>query len=302
MGVSPQRAGLRIATAVAIVLLGLPIANTQASACGRLGKLCEVPGIEVGRDGIGYEYDSVTKTLHPDEFEVTGEETTNKGTTWETKYVRTCDNFSSDSELSSCGDVGCTANGVESYLTTVMRRETASHPWEEWPNRGEECAPAEPGQGPISMRQVEISITQIIEDHYSRISRPKIKVEPSPTAIVNLPVIASTPHQGSVGFDIQEPIPGRVEASPTYSWSWSNGAHSSGPGRAYDGTNPSTNTGHYPVSATYSNAGGGSVTLTATWHLTLSLAGMDPIADIEPLVYEETASFNVRNAKTVLVD
>jgi hypothetical protein len=206
-------------------------------------------------------------------------------------------------ELSTCAQLECEEDGERAYLTTVMRRDGGGEDWEVWPGRTNECwLGGGQDQRPVPIREVEIEISRIIEDHYKRISRPGITVEPATNALVNMPVIASTDDQGTVWFDITYPISGRIQATPAYEWEWSNGATNSGPGRAYDGTDPAANPGHYPVQATFGSTGGGDVSLTATWSVTLTLDGIPPITDIEPLVYEDSADFRVRGAQSFLVD
>jgi hypothetical protein len=56
------------------------------------------------------------------------------------------------------------------------------------------------------------------------------------------------------------------------------------------------------VQTTYASGGAQSVELQVTWSITLTVSGIPPITDIEPLVYEASADFGVRSARTVLVD
>jgi hypothetical protein len=155
---------------------------------------------------------------------------------------------------------------------------------------------------PIPLADVEAEIRRIIEERFKHVAEPEITLAPEVNALVNLPVIASTPNQGELGFDITNPLPGRVEASPVYSWVWSNGTTNSGAGVAYDGTSPTRNPRYYPVQSTYADGGAGSVDLQVTWSIALTVPGIPPITDIEPLVYEATESFPVRSARTVLVE
>lgn len=296
-----------VLTALGVVAATLIFPASTATACGLRGVDCPVP--EVGGAGIGYHYDAETQVLHPNEFDVTGTETSTENgtsTTWETKYVRSCGSETTWRDglaVSECANLGCEIDGERAYTTTVMRRASSSDPWETWPGRTNECMLGDdPDERPVPIQEIEIEITRIIEDHYRRIARPTIIIEPAEAGVVNLPVLAHAAQQGTVAFELTNPLPGRVEATPTYTWEWSNATTSTGPGRGYDGTNPSTVPGHYPVKATYTTAGAASVVLTATWDITLTLEGLPPITDIAPLVYDATERFTIRNARTVLVD
>ncbi|MBD0293093.1 MAG: hypothetical protein ICV70_05920 [Jiangellaceae bacterium] len=155
---------------------------------------------------------------------------------------------------------------------------------------------------PIPLADVEAEIRAIIEKRFMHVAEPEISVAPAVNALVNLPVIAATPDPGPLGFDITNPLPGRVEATPSYFWTWSNGTTGSGPGVAYDGTSPTRSPGHYPVQSTFADGGDASVELVVSWSITLTVPGIPPIDDIEPLEYSATESFTVRSARTVLVE
>ncbi|MGH8774270.1 MAG: hypothetical protein ACRDWI_03565 [Jiangellaceae bacterium] len=182
----------------------------------------------------------------------------------------------------------------------VYRRLDATDTWQYWAERGLVCL-ANYGE-PITIGDVRAEILRIIEAHFKEVAEPAITVAPAVNAVVNLPVLASTPDQGPLGFDITNPLPGRVEATPEYHWTWSNGMTGTGPGVGYDGTSPSQNPSYYPVKSTYTNGGEGSVELIVEWSITLTVDGIPPITDIEPLEYDATAGFAVRSAQTVLVD
>jgi hypothetical protein len=201
-----------------------------------------------------------------------------------------------------CIPIECEVGGEPGVIAQVYRRLSDTDPWEPWPGRQWECRTFGSGGQPIPLADVEAEIVALIEEHFAQIARPEITVAPSANAVVNLPVLASTPDAGNVGFDIDNPLPGHVEASPAYTWAWSNGAASEGPGQPYDGTNPAESPAHYPVRSIFTASGTGQVQLTATWTISLSVEGIPPITDIEPLVYTADASFAVRSAETVLVD
>jgi hypothetical protein len=143
---------------------------------------------------------------------------------------------------------------------------------------------------------------RVIEERFQHVAEPTITLAPAVDAIVNLPVLASTEDPGPLGFGITNPLPGRVEATSSYTWTWSNGVTNSGAGVGYDGTSPTRNPGHYPVQSTFTGGRSGSVDLQVVWTITLMVDGLAPITDIEPLEYEASAGFGVRSARTVLVD
>ena len=182
----------------------------------------------------------------------------------------------------------------------VYRRLVDTDVWQYWAERGLVCVGAV--GPPIALSDIRSAIMRIIEERFKHVAEPVITVVPAANALVNLPVIASTPSQGPLGFDITNPLPGRVEANPAYQWAWSNGVTSSGAGVGYDGTSPTRNPGHYPVQSTYAAGGAQSVALEVTWSITLTVPGIAPITDIEPLVYDASEGFAVRSARTVLVE
>lgn len=277
--------------------------SADANVCGKdpFGRPIPCPTADSG--GVGYFYDSETRTFYPTAWDEGGREAEPGGPVWLTKYVIVCsENDPDDPAAAMCLDAVCEKSGELGYNVQVYRRLAASDPWEPWPGRARECRLFGPGADPIPLEDVVAEITAVIEEHYAAIASPEIAVAPSANAVVNLPVLASTPDAGTVGFDIENPLPAQVEASPTYTWQWSNGAVSVGAGREYDGVNPALAPDHYPVRTTYISSGTQSVSLTATWTIVLTVGGIPPITDIEPLVYEVSASFPVRSAETVLVD
>jgi hypothetical protein len=218
------------------------------------------------------------------------------------RYVVLCGSNDPDQPYDVlCVEATCQAGDALGYLTQVYRRQSAAEPWEPWPGRERTCRHFSAGD-PIPLEDVEAEIISILEEHYEAITEPRIDVAPAVNAVVNLPVLAATDDVGAVGFAIENPLPGRVDAEPAYAWRWSNGAHGDGPGRGYDGTDPIRQPEHYPVSTVYSRAGEHEVGLQTTWVVTLTVEGIPPIVDIEPLVYEAAETFTVHSAGTVLVD
>jgi hypothetical protein len=247
--------------------------------------------------GFGYHYDRATQTFYSNES-FDGTETVD-GVTVQLRYVVNCPGNTTDIPVGvgECTTSPCVLASGEQGVNYLVYQRIGGAPWQLRP--GLECRVV---SDPIPLADVEAEIRRIIEERFKHVAEPVITVVPAANALVNLPVIASTPNQGPLGFDITNPLPGRVEASPAYRWVWSNGMTSVGAGVGYDGTSPIRNPGHYPVQSTYASGGAQSVELQVAWSITLTVRGIPPITDIEPLVYEASADFGVRSARTVLVD
>jgi hypothetical protein len=262
-----------------------------------------------GGGGIAYHYNAAERAFYPVPARTTGTRSAeDDGPSWEVLYVTWACGFNQPENPGDvlCNDSYCTtATGERGVWRVVYRRlEGSGDPWTPWPGSNgmthlRECLAS---TDPITLDQVRDELLAIVEDRYRQISAPEIRIDPSGSAIVNLPVLASTDDPGTQGFSIVNPLPGAVEAAPTYAWTWSNGDTSSGPGRPYDGTSPTGNPDYYGVLSTYSRSGGGSVALEVTWDVVLTVPGNPPVTDIAPLVYTADADFTVRSAGTVLVD
>jgi hypothetical protein len=229
---------------------------------------------------------------------VDGTETVD-GVTVQLRYVVNCPGNTTDNPVTTgeCTTSICNMPAGEQGVNYLVYERVGNAPWQLRP--GVVCRSI---SDPIPLADIEAEIRRIIEERFKHVAEPEITLAPAVNALVNLPVIASTPNSGPLGFDITNPLPGRVEASPAYGWAWSNGTTNSGAGVAYDGTSPTRNPGHYPVQNTYGDGGSQNVDLQVTWSITLTVPGVAPITDIEPLVYNATAGFDVRSARTVLVE
>ena len=252
---------------------------------------------DAASQGIGYYYDRERQAFYSQES-VDGSETVD-GVAVQLRYVVNCPGNTTDSPVATgeCTTSPCVLGFGEQGVNFLVYQRIGSAPWQLRP--GEVCRVI---SDPIALADVEAEIRRIIEERFKHVAEPEITVVPAVNALVNLPVIASTPNQGPLGFDITNPLPGSVQASPTYGWAWSNGTTNTGAGIGYDGTSPTMNPGHYPVQSTYSGGGDESVDLQVTWSISLIVPGIPPITDIEPLVYEASEGFAVRSARTVLVE
>ena len=282
--------------ALSVLVYSLPAA---AGNCGTdpYGNIIPCPQGEKG--GFGYYYDRATQTFYADDPTADGTETVG-GVRMQVRYVVNCVGNSTDEprRVSECSTAICSLpDGSAGVSYLVYERPDAGADWT--PRAGPVCRGV---ADPIPLADVEAEIARIFEAHFKNVVEPEITVAPAVNAVANMPVLASTPDPGPLGFDITNPLPGRVEATPAYEWTWSNGQQSTGAGVGYDGTSPSGNPGHYPVQTTFKDGGSGSVALIVVWSITLTVAGIPPITDIPPLEYSGSADFPVRSARTVLVD
>ncbi len=254
------------------------------------------PDREAG--GFGYYYDRASQTFYP-EGALDGSETVG-GVRVQLRYVVNCVGNTTDNPtaIGECSTSTCAMpDGTPGVSYQVYFRSGNATVWTLRP--GSVCRDV---GDPIPLADVEAEIVRIIEERFQDVAHPEITLAPEANALVNLPVRASTPDPGPLGFDIVNPLPGRVEATSAYAWTWSNGVTSTGAGVRYDGTSPIRNPGYYPVQSTFTGGGSGNVDLQVTWSITLMVDGLAPITDIEPLVYEASAGFGIRSARTVLVD
>ena len=302
-GLAWRTVACAIATVPVITVLAAPAVGQECTTNRRGQTIC------TGGGGVGYHYNAEQRAFYPIPARQTGTRAAeDEGPSWEVLYVIwACGvNAPSNARDVLCNNSFCTTpSGDQGIWRMVYRRiQGTSDPWEAWPDPGgvgalRECLIS---TDPITLDEIRDELLAILEEKFRQISAPQINVDPSGTAIVNLPVLASADDPGPQGFTIDNPLPGTVEASPTYAWTWSNGTTSSGPGRRYDGTSPTGNPDYYGVLSTYRNAGEGSVGLEVTWDVVLTVPGNPPVTDIAPLVYTASADFTVRSAGTVLVD
>jgi len=153
----------------------------------------------------------------------------------------------------------------------------------------------------------------VAEQLAARLVTPKFAVQPGDRALVNLPVIVHVTSEGrrtpqpdcahpeGVCFDVTVPVPGRLEAYPSYSWVFDgDGAVGEGRGRAYDGTSPRESPDHYVAHAYTAPSAVETVELTVTWRATFTVAGLAPLrlADLPKMAQE---SFSVVEARSQLV-
>jgi len=243
-------------------------------------------------DGYEYIYDPTTHVLVP---VPTGSFPKQPGATYQYAVTPACP------QAIPGGAINCTAatqycalNGSTGIHEDVWRRQTApaTTPWQVV---DQVCTGN--GPPPISVQQVVQDVSEYERDH---MPIPVPDVQPANVAIVNLPVLVSVPQPGPQTMQVQQPVPGLLVATPTYTWKFDDGATVTGAGLPYDGTDPRVDPGHY-ASHTYTAAEAqASVTLTVTWNATFTVAGQ--AFTIPPLVMPPiTTTFSVHEAHSVLV-
>lgn len=147
---------------------------------------------------------------------------------------------------------------------------------------------------------------QIVDEvsEYERIHVPipKPNVQPSKYTLVNLPVLVSVTDPGEQVMSVQQPVPGQLVATPTFTWTFDDGTTLTGAGKPYeDDIDPRYDESGYYLSHTYRKPQPhASVTLVVTWHATFSAAGETfnlPDLDMPGI----TTDFAVDEAHAVLV-
>jgi hypothetical protein len=185
------------------------------------------------------------------------------------------------------------AAGVEFWV--YSRR--ADDPDAGWDLEGTTCVA---GEQRVTVADVQREVTLIIDREFRRVAEPSVTLAPAGTALVNLPVIAWTEETPPLDLAIDQPLPGQIEASPTFAWRWSDGSSASGAGRPYDPSISPLDTPDYYVHAAPRDVGRLRTELTVTWNGTVTVPGLPPVP-IDPLVYRSQADVLVGEARSELV-
>lgn len=152
----------------------------------------------------------------------------------------------------------------------------------------------------VTRAQVEQAAQEYIE---KRVSPGKPVITPAGQTLVNFPNIVSTTAAGPVAFDITVPLPGHIDAAPTYEWTFADSqvavTHASDTGRPYDGTSP-REPGYY-LTATFPHSGPATVSLRSTWTATVTVEDQPPVA-LNPIVFDNTVGIQVQQRQPVLLD
>ena len=188
----------------------------------------------------------------------------------------------------------CVANGQVGLHEDVWRSDVDSG-FTNWSIVGDLCTGTLPA--PIPTQQIVDDASEYERDHMP----PGVPhVQPAGVAIVNIPVLASVTPLPQQVMAVQLPVPGQLVATATYTWTFDDGTTLTGPGIAYDGTDPRTDPNHY-IAHNYTAAqANASVALTVTWNTTFTAA--DQTITIPRLVMPPiTTTYSVHEAHYVLV-
>jgi hypothetical protein len=242
-------------------------------------------------DGYEYIYDPTTNVLVP---VPTGSFPKQPGVTYQYAATPACPT-ARPGEAVDCTAAAqfCQENGSLGIHEDIWRRE-ATPDTTPWIVVSQTCTGA--GPAPIPIEQVAQDVGEYERTH---VPIPVPNIQPAGVALVNLPVIVSVPQPQPVTMQVQQPVPGTLVATPTFNWTFDDGATVTGAGVPYDGTDPRSDPTHY-VSHTYTTADAhASVTLTVTWNATFTAAGQ--VFPIPPLVMPPiSTTFTVDEAHAVL--
>lgn len=247
-------------------------------------------------NGVGWFYSARDRAFYrvPTEFE-----SPRDAPKLEWAHTPTCDgNLPEGADSALCSAAFCfTSEGTPGIDFWVYSRRVDQQD-ATWELVGNTCIA---GEERVEVADVERELERIVEREFQRVAKPTISLAPATVALVNLPVIAWTEDLDPIEVDIDQPLPGRIDASPTYRWAWSSGSDASGAGRPYDPSVSPLETPDYYVHGLRTTPGPLSVTLTVTWDGAVTVPGLPPVP-IDPLVYEATSSIDVSEARSELVD
>lgn len=275
----------RVNTALIIPLVlsvfTLPLLPTAALACDVFEDCGDTP--EQAGDGYVHHFDESSRVMHPVPTDSSGEGGGSSGPPeFEYRYR--------DRECDSVGQCffTCEDDGEFYPELRVDRRPYGSD--EDWEHSVDRiCLRPEDG---ITQEEIETGVLEYVR---VEADEPVVNIAPADSdAVVNLPVIVWCDEQESLEFDVENPVPGHLQADPEYAWEFSDGATRQGSGRAYDGTDPRDNDSYY-VSNTYDTTGPEAVTLINTWNAIFTYEGIDgtETLQLDPLELREQADFNV---------
>jgi hypothetical protein len=146
-------------------------------------------------------------------------------------------------------------------------------------------------------------VQAVAAQHIRRaIPRPTITVAPpGGRTLVNIPTIYSTTGHEPVALPIATPVPGRITATPTYTWTFANGQSADGPGTPYTPAfSPSQHPDHY-VHTVYDSAGTKTTRLTVSWQVMFRLQGILDVP-LQPIIFSTASTTTALTARNVLVD
>ena len=137
------------------------------------------------------------------------------------------------------------------------------------------AARARPAQPAVTA----VAIRQVVQRYMQRLPLPApgIHLNPSRPAIVNFPTIVNADAPPASNFVVSQPGFPRIDVAASCQWRWHFGdgavTATDWPGRPYDGTLPADDPQHYLLH-TYRDPGTLTVTVTAVWSATYTVAGL----------------------------
>lgn len=284
---------LGVVAVFAVMPSSVAAAKTRAE-----GTSCSPDGADTcpttSQDGYVYAYDARTNTFVPVPPSSAGNPST--GATYSYALSPACPQ-SQPFATSSC--VGaqqfCAATGSSGLHEYVWRKQLEPQPTD-WTIVGDVCIGALPE--PVDAGQV---LAGVVEYEQLTVPTPEPTVQPAGGALVNLPVVVSVQDVGTQIMTVREPVPGRLVATPSYAWTFDDGAVLNGAGRSYDGTDPRQSPTHYLAHAYRDPEAEASVALSVTWQATFTAGGHD--FAVMPLQMPPIVSrYPVYEAHSVLVN
>jgi hypothetical protein len=279
-----------LAVATVALLTVQPRANAAAPGCGGVqgGSLCQ------DLDGWHWIYDATSGSFQKVQ-QSTGRGS--DGATYHYSFSPSCDGDAPD-DTKLCGHAltACDIADPGGIYYDVWRQETEPVPG---PPAIEGAVCLGGAADTVTVAQLGDDLDEDVRDHLPSFA---IRAQPSPAAIVNLPVLVSAPVEPAPNFAVTAPVPGSVTVTSTYTWTFDDGVVLTGTGRPYDGTDPRTAAPGYYVAHTYTHADPrGSVSLVVSWHAGFTLAGGVTIALPDIVTPAQTIAFEVHEVRAVLV-
>ena len=282
------------AVVAAVTPTSVAAAKTRSEATASCSPSGNDPCPTTSPDGYVYAYDARTNAFVPIPAGAAGNPST--GATYSYALSPACPQ-SEPFGTSSC--VGaqqfCAATGSSGLHENVWRKQVEPQPTD-WIIVGDVCIGALPD--PVDAAQV---LADVVEYEQLTVPTPEPTVQPAGGALVNLPAIVSVKDVGTQVMTVREPVPGHLVATPSYAWTFDDGAVLTGAGRSYDGTDPRQFPTHYLAHAYREPEADASVALSVTWQATFTAAGHD--FAVAPLRMPPIVSrYSVYEAHSVLVN
>jgi hypothetical protein len=144
-------------------------------------------------------------------------------------------------------------------------------------------------------------MASVREEVRKRVPVARVTLQPRNLVPVNMPLIVSAADPGNHDFSITLPQAGTVSVSASYRWDFGDGGTATGRGKPFDGVTPRQDPGRY-VTHTYSRPyPSATVSLTVTWHATLTIPGVGSVGLQDVVMSPVRQTISVQEARAVLV-